>query len=79
MNCWADKRLLYTQAQWTWCARKFREGYSMESLSRFLGVHRETVRRHLVGMGEIPEHRNDLPTLDTFADEFNGLAKEERK
>ena len=51
----------------------------MESLSRFLGVHRETVRRHLVGMGEIPEHRNDLPPLDTLADEFNGLAKEERK
>lgn len=68
-----SKRLysIFTSEQWEWVARKYLEGYTIMSLSRFLGVHRATVCRHLQEMGVMPYALSDLPELDKA--EFNAL------
>lgn len=69
--------LPYTKAQWEWCAKKHREGYSVKLISQFLHVHRETVRRHFIRMGELAEYLDELPPLSTYIDEFNRLGEME--
>lgn len=65
----------FTKAQWRWMAERNREGYNMGEIARFLGVHRETVRRGLVRMGYKPDSRA-LPPLSDRKQEFLALAEE---
>ena len=60
----------FTDSQWNWIADRAREGYAQKDLARFLGVHRETVRRGLIRIGRRPVRRNELPELSERRDEF---------
>ena len=60
----------YNDAQWAWVAERYREGYTITSLSAWLGVHRETVRRHLMWMGYMTYGIDELDPLDGRREEF---------
>ena len=66
---------VYSPAQWAWIAERFREGYTIRSLADFLGVSRETVRRHLQAMGVKPYGLDELTPLDERMKEFNDLRR----
>lgn len=68
----------YTPAQWQWIWERYCEGYSIKELSRFLYLHRETVRRRFQRMGLRPYNREDLPDLYDRRGEFRALAREGR-
>lgn len=67
------RQSMYTDAQWEWCAEKYREGYSIQKIADFLGLNRETVARKSYRMSVIPQNRYELPPLSDFADDFNAL------
>ena len=64
---------IYSEAQWQWCADRYKYGYTVASIARFLGLHRETVRRKFQKMGVIPISQTLLEPLENRKDEFNGL------
>ena len=66
---------VYSPAQWAWITERFREGYTIRSLAEFLGVSRETVRRHLQAMGAKPYGLDELVPLDERKEEFNALRR----
>lgn len=68
----------YTPAQWQWIWERYCEGYTIKELSRFLYLHRETVRRRFQRMGLRPYSREDLPDLYDRRGEFRALAGEGR-
>lgn len=67
--------LPYTEEQWQWVERKFREGYFIYDIAAFLGVSRETVRRNLQRRGIKPAERENMEPLNEFRDEFNRLGE----
>ena len=67
--------LPYTIEQWKWIARKRMEGYSMNELAEFLGVHRNTVERKLNEVTAFEPEKFKRPPLSTCIDEFNRLGK----
>ena len=60
----------FSDSQWEWIAERTHEGYAQADLARFLGVHRETVRRGLIRIGRKPVKRDELPALSQRHDEF---------
>lgn len=62
----------FTRDQWQWLADRYREGYPIQELSAFLGVHRETVRRGLIRQG-VRTGPGGLPPLNDRKQEFYGL------
>lgn len=68
-----NDRQLYNAAQWEWVSQRRKEGYSINALADFLGVSRETVRRHLLQINNLP-CKEDMVLLDK--DEFNRLGEQ---
>lgn len=65
----------FTDPQWGWIAERHREGYTQEALARFLGVHRETVRRGLIRYGALIAHQDELAPLADLRTEFIRLGR----
>ena len=60
----------FSDEQWKWTAERYREGYSMEDLAKFMGIQRNSVRRGLIRHGFLPELRSNLPPLKDRRAEF---------
>lgn len=71
-----SEKLPYNRAQWEWINQKKIEGYTINALSKFLGVSRETVRRHLLEINN-PPCKEDMMLLDK--NEFNKLGDNKEK
>ncbi len=69
-------RSFFTTRQWQWIGERFREGYSLETLAVFLGVHRETVRRGLIRIGIKPRNKQVLSSLARRKQDFLLLGQE---
>ena len=63
---------LYTDAQWEWIAKRYLEGHRIAEIARFLGVHPNTVARHLDQVGA----DRMLVPLEARKQEFVELGKE---
>lgn len=60
-------------AQWQWVIDRYREGYSLSALCRFLGLHYNTLWRILRRRGVIAEVQDEIYPLEYRRDEFEGL------
>lgn len=54
----------YTQAQWDWVADRYREGYTLAELSRFLYLRHSTITYHLKERGVYPRTHTPLEERD---------------
>lgn len=64
----------FTYEQWKWVKERYDEGYGIEALSRFLGVHPIAIRWTFTRLGFGPIRLpSDLAPLETRRDEFSEL------
>lgn len=65
----------FTDLQWDWVADRLQDGYTINEVADFLGVHRNSIRRGLIRRGIKPLDREDLPPLKLRRAEFLGLTR----
>lgn len=68
---------IYTDKQWEWIAARFKDGYSLQKLSDFCGLHPTTIYSHLISNKLVEKNKKPvLADLDNRKKEFNALASE---
>lgn len=69
----------FSTAQWQWLLARYAEGYRLQELADWLGLHPRTVSRHWDELGLRTLIREDLTPLHERRQEFEVLGWNEER